>query len=365
MHKADRNSEKSSILFVCFLTIGVVVTIAFFVGGFLIACNFKPLPTSIQFNASSCTLSCVKDGILEALDSYQERFDSCQNWLVVWSGVITIVFLVFSILGLYKIDEKLKLLERKGEGMLSRMKEETNALWEVMSTVTLAKSMTPDRIDVVQERAFSLLKPEFVSDANLSLYFLTELGHAQVNAGCFENAIENLSEAISLASKIESNSKIRDLKLYILYYYRGRAHRERALKKKEHDARLFECEIKESISDFDKALALSIENRFSAFVCVEIAVSYLRCERFSDALRYCDYAENYCPINGSADDTRGDIYAYRWRKVYEEEYFSRAVTFYKRAFFAPARQGSGKKNTYQKYIKILSEKKHFDQYGAR
>lgn len=296
------------------------------------------------------------DKLEKSLETYQQNLTSSQSYLMIWGAVLAIVFLIFSVLGLYKIDEKLHEAKEKGKEILREQKQNQETFWETLLAVMSADKVIPGgevgAFHASSYQAISNSLPVSV-DANLKAYIKMERGHALQNENQFDLAINEYTEA--MASLGESSSAV--IKT-ILHLRRGCAYGQRSLRNR---AEVNRGDLKSAIHDLDEALVSAWDNRTRSFICRQKGDFYLKHKMYLEAEKCASEIETYYVGNGSADDLRGDIYRRRWEECIfkNDKYFETAKFAYEKALDIRRRTNqNGYKTTLRKYIRLLSEKSY-------
>lgn len=214
----------------------------------------------------------------KSLDAYQQNLMSAQNYLMIWGAVLAIVFLIFSVLGLYKVDEKLSEAEEKRKEILRQLTEDAEnfrknqeSFWETLLAGVSADKMIPSgEIGAFHSSSYRAISNSLGPsiDVHLKAYIKMELGHALKNEGQVNSAIKEYTDALAL---IEKSSSV--VMKTLLYLRRGWAYGEKSSRNREGNNQLERVcrgncdDLNSALHDLDKALELAWDDRMKSYIC--------------------------------------------------------------------------------------------------
>ena len=223
-------------------------------------------------------VSLLQSQVEDMVKSYEHRVESAENRLILWASVMTIVFLVFSILGLLEIDKHVKKAEKSADEIDSKNK----TIFSTVAAVMFAEK-TSNNLSKFIASAYGFMageeegKDESSRSDALRLFLRGEEAHAWMKEDSYECALDIYNEAIQDDS-FESQSKL--LKS-LLYYHRAICNKMLGRKKGAE----WEEKFRAAIEDFKKAASLAWDNRVRAFFCVmagDTLLDFSRARSFND-----------------------------------------------------------------------------------
>ena len=330
----------------------------------------KDISYTLNFHPDNCNINCLKLGIAEALNSYQEKISHGQNWIMIWGGMLTIVFLLFSILGLYKIDKNLQDSKDRAE----EMEIKSLKFWEHLFSILIIEKSTSGAFF---ESACKTLASDESKEAEFFKKFSSMFsGFNYFKEGEFEKAIKHFDVSIEelrkSRKKEESNKNTFSPEIYTISYWKissliyiaknkkSKIEKGKTDNKNSRVRNEYICNIKEILIISDKLIKECSDgshNRFESFIHYMKGRAYLLNEDYKSALKECDIIENLYPQAGSSHDLRGDIYRKMWKKTNNTDYYKKSVNSYMSAINSPYRQKHGVLETKSKLRRNYSDRR--------
>ncbi len=278
-------------------------------------------------------VSLLQNQVEDMVKSYEHRVESAENRLILWASVMTIVFLVFSILGLLEIDKRVKKAEKSADEIDSKNK----TIFSTVAAVMFAEK-TSNNLSKFIASAYGFMageeegKDESSRSDALRLFLRGEEAHAWMKEDSYECALDIYNEAIQ-DDCFESQSKL--LKS-LLYYHRAICNKMLGRKKGAGWKEKFRA----AIEDFKKAASLAWDNRVHAFFCVMAGDTWLDFARarsfdpqkYKEAEAWFEKAKKLFPQTRCFNRMLGLYWAAKWdnRKSGDIEACKTAIKFFRK-----------------------------------
>lgn len=195
----------------------------------------------------------------------EKKLDAMQNSLTLWATVITVVFVLFSVIGLLEIDKRLKEAQKKTDEIGGKYKR----IFEIFASIMFSKDTTNGEIGPFTASYLSNISKFCSIDEDvpaLKMYLKCEEAHARSREGEFSAALTVYDEF----KKSKDFESIPDNCKGLFFIHRGGVRMACAKvcwsKLRPEDAETY---AKSAIEDYEEGEKYAWDDRSHAFFCVQ------------------------------------------------------------------------------------------------
>lgn len=261
------------VFFIFAVVIGIAVAFSFF---FRVETQDSETPSS-QTELTTHTICPhpfdYEQKLEKHLEEQQAKLESMSNGLTLWATVMTVIFVVFTILGLLKIDEKIKAAKEKADEIDSKNRGIFATVALIMLSKELSENFSPFLASTFKFIADREEDKDGTSKSDALIFFLQT---ARANATTGEQASEGdfltsltICDTIIENKSFESQNKL--LKS-LIFFQRGytKLNYIRKFEKcllSSRGSSFVKEKLLEALSDFDAGRRFAWDDRAGAFFC--------------------------------------------------------------------------------------------------